>query len=436
VTWLVCSRLSIERLYRQSRKRFAASRSKPLDTELRVHDVCNLPEAEREVDRMNSMRPRERVMKALRHEEPDRVPIDLGGNISSLHVLTCKRLSEFLGVRFEARIMDKVQQAVSPPEQVLQRFDIDFRRVLLKSGGLQGRPDLGNDQYGRPYFIDEWGIKWGKGPLYYDMIDHPLKSASVDDLEAYPWPDGHRQERYDGIEEQAEKLCENTDYAVVGQSLGASLFEHSWWMRGFENFMLDMHKRPDFANALLDKLLMIFLAFYEEYLDRIGKYVQLVQFGDDYGMQMGPIMRPQLFRRYIKPRLTRLYSYVHSRTKAMILHHSCGSIYSILDDLIEAGVDVLNPLQPSAFQMNAANIKKNFGDRLCFHGGVDIQRIMPFETPAGVRREVKRALRALAPGGGYILAGSHNLQADTPPENVVTLFDAARSYGKYPIYQA
>jgi len=384
---------------------------------------------------MNSMSPRERVMKALRYEEPDRVPIDLGGNVSSLHVLAHERLSKFLGVQVGARIIDKVQQAVSPPEQMLQRFGIDFRRVLLRSGLLQGRPDLDNDKYGRPYFVDEWGIKWGKGPLYYDMIDHPLKAASVDDLETYPWPDPHSEERYDGIEEQAQELCENTDYAVVGQSLGASLFEHSWWMRGFETFMLDMHKRPDFANALLDKLLTTFLGFYEEYLERIGKYVQLVQFGDDYGMQTGLIMRPGLFRQYIKPRLTRLYSYVHNRTRAMILHHSCGSIYSILDDLIEAGVDVLNPLQPSAFQMNAADIKKDFGNRLCFHGGVDIQRVIPFESPAGVRREVKRALRALAPGGGYILAGSHNLQADTPPGNIVALFDAARKYGKYPIDQ-
>lgn len=170
-------------------------------------------------------------------------------------------LSKFLGLKAKAKVIDKVQQAVSTTGEILMRFDVDFRRIILKSGPLEGAEDQVDDFSGRLYFIDQWGIRWGKGSLYYDMIDHPLKDALIEDLDKYPWPDPHRQEIYEGLEEQAKELCENTDYAVVAPSLGASLFELCSWLRGFQTFTIDMYERPDFVDALLDRLLGIFLDF-------------------------------------------------------------------------------------------------------------------------------------------------------------------------------
>ena len=379
------------------------------------------------------MNHRERVALTLEHREPDRVPIDLGGVVSSIHWIAYDKLAKRLGLKVEIEIADKIQQLAKLDESVLRILDVDFKHCSLKKGFFSGAEDRLDDPSGRPYFVDAWGIKWGKNPYYYDMIAHPLDNLSVGDLDEYAWPDPNDPGRYEGLREEVKNVYETTDYALVADSIFGGIFECAWWLRGFEKFNVDMYKNPDFAEALLNKVVALYMEFYSRYLDEVGEYVQVVELGDDVGAQNGPIMSPALLRKYIKPRWKKLYDLIHSKTKAKIFHHSCGSIYPFIADLIEVGVDILNPLQPLAANMDIGKIKEQFGNKLTLHGGVDIQRVLPLGTPNDVVEEVKRVIRSAASNGGYILAGAHNIQADTPVDNIVTLLEAARKFGAYPI---
>jgi len=379
------------------------------------------------------LKPRERVIAALEHKEPDRVPIDLGGSVSSIHAVAYDRLTAKLGLKIRSEIADKTQQLARLNEEILVRLGIDFRHISLKKGFFAGGEDRFDDPSRRPYFIDEWGIKWGKNPYYYDMIYHPLENLTIDDLDDYRWPDPKDPARYEGLREEVKNLYHTADCALVADAVFGGIYECAWWLRGFEKFNVDMYKRPDFAEALLDKILELYMGFYSRYLDEVGDYVQMVELGDDVGAQTGPIISPALLRRYIKPRWKKLYDLIHSKTRAKIFHHSCGSLYPFIGDLIDVGVDVLNPIQPLAANMDIGRIKKEFGDRLSLHGGVDIQRVLPLGTPNDVVEEVKRVIRLSARNGGYILAGAHNIQADTPVENIEAMFEAARKFGVYPI---
>jgi uroporphyrinogen decarboxylase len=384
-----------------------------------------------------SLKPRERVLMALRHEKPDRVPIDLAGTVvSGIHVLAYKNLAKSMDLYVEENIVDIIQQLAAPSEELLRSFESDFRSVYARPPRAWSLCEKLLST-GRPYFVDEWGVSWGKTPYYYDMIDHPLKNATtIKDLEDYTWPDSHAPGRLDGLHEEVKRLNNETDFAIVagmsGPIASGGLFEEAWWLRGLEKFLVDLGARPEFANALLDKILDLHLQFYDEYLSEVGEYVQLVEWGDDYGMQTGPIMSPNLFRKYFKPRIKKFFDLVKSKTNAKIFLHSCGCVYPFIEDLIEAGVDILNPVQPLAKDMDHQRLKEQFGSRLCFHGGLDTQQLLPRGRPTDVADGVKRVISHLAPDGGYIFAAAHNIQADVPPENIHAMFNTAKNYGAYP----
>jgi len=373
------------------------------------------------------LKSRDRVLMALNHEEPDRVPIDLGGSSSSMHLSAYTELTRFLSMPATPVILDRVQQIVVPDEGLLRRFEVDTRWVRLRDPRNWQFREFTDPVTGRVAFVDEWGVKWGRSPLYYDMIDHPLKDAKIEDIDHYKWPSPNDPGRTEGLRDEAKKLFRETDYALVVDWVYGGLFEVAWWLRGFEKFMVDMLKNHEFAEALLDKLLEMYKGFYAETLSAIGDYVQIVAFGDDYGMQSGPMLSPALFRRYMKPRLRELFDFVHSQNDAKIFLHSDGSVYPFIEDLIEAGLDVLSPIQPQAAMMDATRLKKEFGDRICFHGGLDIQNLLPFGSPCDVSREVARIVKVLSSRGGYIFACAHNIQAKTPVRNVCAAFDTARS---------
>ncbi len=378
---------------------------------------------------------RERVLTALDHQEADRVPIDLGGTIcSGIHRVAYEKVTRHLGLSTDTSIVDLVQQLAAPSEEILQRFSSDFRPVYMrppKTWTFQEHMD----ETGRPYFTDEWGIKWGKNPYYYDMIDHPLKQPDIKAIEKHPWPDANAPGRLDGVREEARKLRRETDYAIVAGISGpvaAGLFEQAWFMRGFQNFMTDMMIRPEFTNRLLDRIQDVHIDFYEKYLDAVGEHVDIIEWGDDYGMQTGPLLSPALFTKYFKHRDKEFLDFVKSKTDAKIFWHTCGSVYPFINDLVEAGVDILNPVQPLAANMDHGKLKAEFGGRLCFHGGLDIQKTLPRGSQEEVARGVKAVLKNLATKGGYVFASAHNIQADVPPENIIAMFEAAREYGQYP----
>jgi len=368
------------------------------------------------------MNSRERVLTVLRHEVPDRVPVDLGSTaVSGIHRRANDALKALLGVVADEPVHDLVQGLVVPDERVLQRFGVDFRRVAMRpsAAAAAALPADSDETY-----VDEWGMRRQRTELYWEMVGHPLADATVEDLRHYPWPDPHDPARVAGLAEEAQRLYEETDYALVADFLGGGLFEQALWMRGFERFMIDLVSDEPFATALLDTLLELYIEFYDVYLEAVGPYVQIVALGDDLGMQTGPLISPALYRRLIKPRHKELYDFIHSRTEAKIMHHTCGSVFPLVQDLIDVGVDILNPIQTSAQGMDPAALKREFGQQLIFHGGMDVQRILPFATPEVVKEEVKRIVAILGQGGGYIFAPSHNIQADVPPENILAMYEA------------
>ncbi len=364
-------------------------------------------------------------MAALRHEMPDRVPVDLGSTaVSSIHQRANDALKALLGIKADEPVHDVVQGLVVPDEQTLQWFGVDLRRVALRppSNVAAFLPSGDEDTY-----RDEWGIRRQRTELYCEIVEHPLADAKMGALRHYPWPDPHDPCRIAGLADEARRLYEETNYALVADFLGGGLFEQALWMRGFERFMMDLVGDEAFATALLDTLLELYTNFYDVYLEAVGSYVQIVAVGDDLGMQTGPLISPALYRRLIKPRHKELYDFIHSRTEAKILHHTCGSVFPLVPDLIDVGVDILNPIQTSAQGMDPAALKREFGERLVFHGGIDVQQVLPFATPERVREEVRRIVAILGQGGGYIFAPSHNIQADVPPENVLAMYEAIQN---------
>jgi uroporphyrinogen decarboxylase len=372
------------------------------------------------------MNSRERVVMALEHREPDRPPVDLGGTVSGIHSKAYANLIKKIKPDLEVRVDPRdVQQLAKLDEIVLNKLDVDFRHVSLRtvpgSGGI-----VIDERTGRLSFVDEWGIKWGRNPNYYDMIDHPLINADNEDLENYKWPDPKNPDRFTGLREEARDLYLNTDYAIQADAFFGGIYECAWWLRGFENFTVDMYKRQDFAELLLDKILELYTEFYTEYLNQVGPFIQVIDYNDDIGMQTGPLISPNMFNKYLKPRYRKLFNLIHSKTNAKLFMHTCGAVRRYIPDLIEIGLDLLNPVQPLAVEMEIGGLKRDYGEKLSFHGGIDIQRLLPHGSSTEVRSEVKRIELLGGKGGGYVLAGAHNIQGDTPVENIFAMFEVAR----------
>ena len=373
------------------------------------------------------MTPRERLLTALNHKQPDRAPIDLGGIVTGIHVNAYNGLKQLLGIEEEAVILDFKQQLARPSDAVLEALGVDTR--FLDAGlRAQAAVETGEDD---DYYLytDAWGILWRmpkSKPLYYDMANHPLAGLSVEDLDHYdiPAPLSVDDPGVVAMGEIARDLYENTDYGLVVFG-PASFFEFAWYLRGFENYMMDMVLNEAFLNKLLDILLEQHLAYWEAHLKHIGQYVQVVQVADDLGHQGGPMMSLELYDRFVHPRHREVISFIKARTDAKVFQHSCGAVRQFLPRLIENGIDILNPVQVTAQGMDAAELKAEFGDRLCFWGGIDTQHILPNGTPDEVAAETRRIIGILGEGGGYVVNTVHNIQADVPPENILALFRAA-----------
>jgi uroporphyrinogen decarboxylase len=379
---------------------------------------------------------RERVRKALNHEVPDRVPIDLGGNQTGIHKNAYRALIRHLGLSEEIRIMDAVQQLAQPSEAVLERFRVDTRYVSAGPAASWKGGIVRQERGGRVWhdLTDEFGVRWSMpddAPLYMDITLHPLAQASIKDLDDYPWPRGGDPSRFEGLRARALDLQRNTPYAVIGGISGV-VYETCWYLRGLEQWFCDLLTDPPFCEALLDKILGYWLDWFGPYLAEIGDILDVVMVGDDLCGQTGPLFNPQTYRRLVQPRHRRLLDFIHSKTRAKVWYHTCGSCQALIPDLIKNGVEILNPVQTSAPGMDPFELKSRFGRELVFWGGgCDAQRVLPSGSPAEVSAEVRLALRAFMPGGGYVFNGIHNIQGEVPPENIVALFDTAYDGGFY-----
>ena len=372
-------------------------------------------------------------MATLNLQEPDRVPIDLaqaGGD--GITVVAHQRLVDHLGLPpREGRIMNKMAQSVHVEEDLLQRFRVDFRRLDM------GAPDnWQNETVGEDGYRDEWGVVRVRpeGSYYYDLAESPMKEDTLAAIDRHAWPDPDDPGRYRGLRERARELHEDTDYAVV-LNVNSAFFLRCAELRGWENFYMDMAGNPEFAYALMERYLDIRLRMAERALEEVGKHIDIVfATSDDLGMMDRPIVSPEMYRQLIKPLQKKTFDFFKDRTPAKRFYHCDGALYPILEDFIEIGVEVLNPIQVSAVGMgDTKKLKQEFGDRLAFWGAIDTNWVLPLGTPDDVREEVRRRIADLAPGGGYVLCSVHNIQPEVPPENVVAMFDAAYELGRYPL---
>jgi uroporphyrinogen decarboxylase len=376
---------------------------------------------------MSQLSHRERVQLAFDHQEPDRVPMDLMGNASMILDATYFKLRDYLGIKGDIAPIREGTTANYYDPRILERFDIDFRRLFL--------PTTPGDKFtylDDGTFVGPWGIRWSKTGIYVNYVGAPLADATLDEVAAYEWPDPRDLWHTDGLAEQAKHLYETTDYALVARNpLTWGFLDRGSNLRGMEQFMIDLAMRPEIVHLIVQGTLEIYKQVYEMFLEAVGPYVTMIEYGDDLGAQNNLLISPASYREFIKPAQKELFDLIHDRAPgARIFMHSDGALRKIIPDLIEAGVDVLNPVQPSAKGMESEALKRDFGDRLVFHGAVDQK---PQEgTEEEIRAEVRRRIDALAPGGGYVLAPC-NVIVEPPVENIVAMFDEARTYGQYPI---
>jgi uroporphyrinogen decarboxylase len=382
------------------------------------------------------MNPRERVRLALNHQEPDRIPIDLGATIvSSIVKKAYVELKQPLGMPLEdITMLDYVQQLPYVDEALLQRFDVDFRLVQLPAATAVGVNIFEEGDYYA--FYDRWGSKLHMpktNGFYFDWVDFPIKEPTMAALENYHWPCPDPADVNAKLGEQAKYLHENTDFALVGSAvIGGGIFEQPARVMGMQNFLMALLTEPKFADRLMGQITDIYIESCDRYLDRVGQYIQVFTFWDDVTGQNGWLIKPELYRKLIKPKQKRLVEAIKKKTAAKLFFHCCGAARGLIPDLIDLGFDIFNPVQVSARGMDTKELKAEFGRDIVFWGGgVDTQHVLPFGKPQAVVDEVKRRMDDLAPGGGFVFAAVHNIQALVPPENIVAAFDTAREYGKY-----
>jgi uroporphyrinogen decarboxylase len=375
------------------------------------------------------MKPRERLLTALRHQEPDRVPVDLGGNSTGIEVEAYNRLKDLIGFKGETKTF--VRDHVEVDEPILERFGVDTRYVRVgPPRGYVMKVEKDNS------YQDIWGTRWKKPPssFYWDMVDYPIKEPTLDALKKYRWPDPKDPGRTDGLRERAKKLFETTDYAIVLDAAGFGVFETGWMLRGVENFLMDLAAEPKFAEELMQGVADYLLALYDRVLAEAGEYLQVVMVGDDLGTQHGPMISPEAYRKLVKPAQKRVWQFIKGRTKAYLFLHSCGSVRKFIPDWIELGLDILNPVQVAAKDMDPGELKREFGKDLTFWGGgCDTQRVLTFGTPDDVEKDVRKRIAQFAPGGGFVFNQIHNIQPQVPPENIVRMFETVLKYGVYPL---
>ena len=383
------------------------------------------------------VRPRDRLLTALDHHEPDRVPLDLGStHVTGIALAAYRRLASHLGVdESPPLVVDDIQQIALPYDRLLEQLGVDTRGLFPVTGNNIRVPlvEVGSDWEYR----DEWGLVHrmprDRG-LYFTLVESPLRGPAPDAraLSRYTWPSAAEPSRIAGLAERA-RTCRQAGYCVVLKGFCAGLCEVACRLRGMESFLCDLVSDPAAAGGLLDRLLELKAAFWEMALPVLAPHVDVVLEADDYGTQDSQLVSPHVFRELFKPRLAELCRVIKALAPgAKLLFHSCGSIRPIIPDLIEIGVDILNPIHTRAAGMEPIGLKRDFGDALCFWGGgVDTQHVLPFGTPGEVRDDVRRNIDALAPGGGYVFSTVHNIQADVPPVNVMAMYEALAEAGVY-----
>ncbi len=369
---------------------------------------------------------------AYNHREPDRVPICIGGVAQKLSKKAYYAVKDHIGIRdsYEKEsVVDELDNVVYYHPGFLEQFRVDFREVHVRRFPPTRRFEDGSWEH-------ELGIrlKYSSNGETVNFVSNPLREASIEQIERYPMPDPEDPRRFAGLRKEARELYEKTSYAIgCYKATLLGIFDCAWVLRGLDQFLMDLYLEPKLAAALLQKTFDFNYRLYSRLLEEVGPYVQVVEFNDDLGTQENLMMAPEAYRQFLKPLHRRLVQMLRAKApQAKVLLHCCGNIYKILPDLIEIGIEVINPVQPLAAEMDTWRLKREFGKDLCFQGGIDIQRAMK-GTASDVEKEVRERIRSLAPGGGYVLSTANNIASDIPVENVALLYRLADQLGTYPL---
>ncbi len=398
---------------------------------------------------------RQRVLTALRHREADRIPIDLGGTESSgMHADAYARLCSHLGVDDTPRVFDVSQQVTLISDDLRDRLGIDTTPMAFEPAGWSEdatgtgtliltpenwRPQTAAD--GSRVIKNPEGVvvaSMPPGGYYFDTLVHPLADMTAPSelsgkrhlFEAMDMP-AFLDEGWEAMAARAKALHENSDRCVVA-NLCVHILAAGEALRGFENFMMDLVADRAMAFAIMEALLEAYAPRIDRFAGMVSPHVDVILVNDDLGGQGGPLLGPELYRDTVKKFHARLFEYIKQQTGKPLLLHSCGSVRALIPDLIEIGVDAINPVQVSAAEMDTAELKRDFGPDITFWGGgCDTQRILGSATPAKVADEVRRRIDDLAPGGGFVFTQVHNIQPDVPVENVIAMLETAAEYGAY-----
>ena len=377
------------------------------------------------------MTSRDRVRAALSHREPDRIPFDLGGTrVTGIHARAYERLRPALGLEPRpARIVDLTQQLAEVEPDVLAALGADVR--LVSPRGAAGYRREVTERDGHRTYTDEWGV--GRrmpvdGGLYYDSYGPPLYGdIDIAAVDAYAWPDAADPARYAGMGEEARRYAEDEGRAVGVGSICGGLTEGLFKLRGFEEGYMDLAGDPALARCVMERVLEVKLAYWERALPEVGEHADVLVEADDLGGQDRTLFSPRTYRELVKPLHRELFDYLHARTDARVFFHTCGAVRELVPDLIEIGVDILNPVQVSAARMDTAELKREFGRDLVFWGGgVDTQRVLGAGSPDDVRAEVLHRVDDLRGDGGFVFAAVHNIQPNVPAANILAMRAALR----------
>ena len=368
---------------------------------------------------------RERVLCALSHKQPDRIPLDLGSSRDSSIVASgYEKLKKRFNVNAKNIITNRMMQTVEVDEKVLDALDIDTVEVMPPVPDNGKDIELPNDSY-----KDEWGAirTRPKGSEYYDQTSYPLSGEiTVEDIKRYKWPDPKDPGRVRGLKEKVAGLKKSGRALVL--NMPSAIIHSSQYLRGYEDWFIDIGMNEKLIEALFDAVLIVNMGVCEALLKEVGNDVDVLIAADDLGLQDRLMMSEEKYRKLVKPRHKKYFALLHKLSTAKVFFHTCGAVSTIIGDFIEIGVDILNPVQVSATGMDPVKLKKNFGKDICFWGGIDTQNILPKGSPKEVEKEVERMIEALGKNGGYVLGAVHNIQPDVPVENIIAMFKHAAGY--------
>ncbi len=384
------------------------------------------------------MNSRERLIKTMNFQKPDRVPFDMGSTqVTGINEIAYRNLRKAYGLPdHEIVYTDKVQGLASPEDDFIELLGIDVRG-LFPLNAHNWNVNVTDDGGKYWNYLDEWGITYRKpkeNGLYFSIYQEPLKNEKLtpDSIKNHPWPDFKDPIRIEGLKELADDYHAK-GFGVVIKDPFAGVFEMAQRICGMDYLLMLMASEPELAGLLFDKMVELKIDFFSTALPVLGDSVDVVGLMDDYGTQESQLISPRMFRNQIKPRQKQVFDCVKEHApNAKRFFHSCGNVRPLIPDFLEIGVEILNPIHVKAKGMDPYELKKDFGNQIIFWGGgVDTQGILPMGTPAEVREDVKRNLDALMPDGGYVFNTIHDIQADVPVENIVAMIETLHEYGVY-----